>query len=135
MHLRFRPIVRYELKVALRYLRARRKQAFISIVSFISMLGVGVGVMAVIVALAMMTGLQLELQDRIIGSNPHIFVWDTDGIADYHAEIAKLTAERPVPEFAPGDTVRVFVKVVEGTRERSQLFEGVCTDLPPVKKK
>ena len=41
-------------------------------------------------------------------------------------QIAKLTAERPVPEFAPGDTVRVFVKVVEGTRERSQLFEGVC---------
>jgi len=41
-------------------------------------------------------------------------------------QIAKLTAERPVPEFVPGDTVRVFVKVVEGTRERSQLFEGVC---------
>jgi large subunit ribosomal protein L19 len=41
-------------------------------------------------------------------------------------QITKLTAERPVPEFGPGDTVRVFVKVVEGTRERSQLFEGVC---------
>jgi large subunit ribosomal protein L19 len=41
-------------------------------------------------------------------------------------QIAKLTADRPVPEFGPGDTVRVFVKVVEGTRERSQLFEGVC---------
>ena len=41
-------------------------------------------------------------------------------------QIAKLTAERPVPDFAPGDTLRVYVKVVEGTRERSQLFEGVC---------
>jgi large subunit ribosomal protein L19 len=41
-------------------------------------------------------------------------------------QIAKLTADRPVPNFGPGDTVRVFVKVVEGTRERSQLFEGVC---------
>lgn len=37
-----------------------------------------------------------------------------------------LTAERPIPEFAPGDTVRVNVKVKEGTRERVQAYEGVC---------
>jgi large subunit ribosomal protein L19 len=41
-------------------------------------------------------------------------------------QVAKLEAERPVPEFAPGDTVRVLVKVVEGSRERVQTFEGVC---------
>jgi large subunit ribosomal protein L19 len=41
-------------------------------------------------------------------------------------EIAKLTRERPVPEFAPGDTLRVNLKVVEGSRERIQAFEGVC---------
>jgi large subunit ribosomal protein L19 len=41
-------------------------------------------------------------------------------------QIDKLTAERPVPEFRSGDTVRVHVKVVEGTRERIQAFEGVC---------
>jgi len=41
-------------------------------------------------------------------------------------QIEKLTADRPVPEFRPGDTVRVNVKVVEGTRERIQAFEGVC---------
>ena len=41
-------------------------------------------------------------------------------------QIEKLTAERPVPEFQPGDTLRVNVKVVEGTRERVQAFEGVC---------
>jgi large subunit ribosomal protein L19 len=41
-------------------------------------------------------------------------------------QIAKLTAQRSVPEFAPGDTLRVSVKVVEGTRERVQAFEGVC---------
>ena len=41
-------------------------------------------------------------------------------------QIAKLSAGRSVPEFAPGDTVRVNVKVVEGTRERVQAFEGVC---------
>jgi len=41
-------------------------------------------------------------------------------------QIEKLTAERPVPDFQPGDTLRVKVKVVEGTRERIQAFEGVC---------
>jgi len=41
-------------------------------------------------------------------------------------QIAKLTAEKQIPEFSPGDTVRVNVKVIEGTRERVQAFEGVC---------
>ena len=41
-------------------------------------------------------------------------------------QIARLTAARPVPVFAPGDTVRVAVKVVEGDRSRTQAFEGVC---------
>jgi large subunit ribosomal protein L19 len=41
-------------------------------------------------------------------------------------QVEKLTAERGIPEFAPGDTLRVDVKVVEGTRERIQAFEGVC---------
>ena len=40
-------------------------------------------------------------------------------------QIARLTAERPIPAFAPGDTVRVHFKVVEGTRERVQVYEGV----------
>ena len=61
--------VPFELHIALRYLLAKRKQAFISLISFISMLGVGVGVMAVVIALAMMTGLQHELRKRILGSN------------------------------------------------------------------
>ena len=42
------------------------------------------------------------------------------------AEIDRLVAERPVPEFGAGDTVRVHFKVVEGTRERVQAYEGVC---------
>ena len=41
-------------------------------------------------------------------------------------EIAKLTAARTIPEFGPGDTLRVMLKVVEGTRERIQAYEGVC---------
>ncbi len=41
-------------------------------------------------------------------------------------QLEKLTTERPVPDFGPGDTLKVNVKVVEGTRERIQVFEGVC---------
>ena len=58
----------FELHIALRYLLARRKQAFISVISLISTLGVAVGVTALIIALALMTGLQGELRDRILGS-------------------------------------------------------------------
>ncbi|MBI07417.1 MAG: 50S ribosomal protein L19 [Rhodospirillaceae bacterium] len=43
-----------------------------------------------------------------------------------HENITKLTMENDLPDFAPGDTVRIHVKVVEGTRERIQMFEGVC---------
>src|SRR6266851_4162548 len=80
----------FELHVALRYLLAKRKQAFISVISFISTLGVTVGVMALVIALALMTGLQQELRDRIVGSNPHIYVWNTRGINDYETEANTL---------------------------------------------
>jgi lipoprotein-releasing system permease protein len=80
----------FELHVALRYLLAKRKQAFISVISFISTLGVTVGVMALVIALALMTGLQDELRDRIVGGNPHVYVWNAKGIVDYHAEVDKL---------------------------------------------
>jgi large subunit ribosomal protein L19 len=43
-----------------------------------------------------------------------------------HEQVERLAAERPVPSFDPGDTVRVSIKVVEGERERIQAFEGVC---------
>ena len=65
----------YELFVAVRYLLAKRKQAFISLISFISIIGVGVGVMAVLIAMALMTGLQKELRERIVGSSAHVYVF------------------------------------------------------------
>ena len=82
----------YELFIAIRYLLARRKQAFISLISLISTLGVGVGVMALLIALALMTGLQGELRDRIVGSTAHVYVHKPGGggITDYQAEVAKL---------------------------------------------
>ena len=82
----------FEFFIALRYLLARRKQAFISLISLISTIGVAVGVMALVIALALMTGLQGELRDRILGSTAHVYVWKTGGIVDYRAEVAKLRA-------------------------------------------
>jgi lipoprotein-releasing system permease protein len=91
----------FELQIALRYLLARRKQAFISVISLISTIGVAVGVMALVIALALMTGLQGELRDRILGSTAHIFVWNTKGINDYHAEVRKLEGVPHVTGAAP----------------------------------
>ena len=86
--------VPFELHIAFRYLVAKRKQAFISVISFISALGVTVGVMALVIALALMTGLMQEVRDRILASNPHIYVWKRGGISDYRAEADRL---RQVP--------------------------------------
>src|SRR3954451_24359403 len=96
------PALPFELHIATRYLLARRKQAFISVISLISTLGVTVGVMAVVIALAVMTGLQGELRDRILGSNAHIYVSKVvGGITDYHAEAAKLRSVPHITGAAP----------------------------------
>ena len=118
----------FELHIALRYLLAKRKQAFISVISFISTLGVTVGVMALVIALALMTGLQQELRDRIVGSNPHIYVWNTNGIDDYRAEADKLRTVPHVLGAAPaiqgqgllsaGDTQPVQIKGIDPVLEQ-----------------
>jgi lipoprotein-releasing system permease protein len=84
----------FELFVAVRYLLARRKQAFISLISLISGLGVAVGVMALLITLALMTGLQGELRDRIVGSAAHVYVFKTTGLVDAAAEVKRV---RQVP--------------------------------------
>ncbi|MDR1990341.1 MAG: lipoprotein-releasing ABC transporter permease subunit [Acidobacteriaceae bacterium] len=99
----------FELHIALRYLLAKRKQAFISVISFISILGVTVGVMALVIALALMTGLHGELQTRILGSNPHIFVWKRSGLTDYRAEAEKLRQLPHVIGAAPTILERALI--------------------------
>jgi lipoprotein-releasing system permease protein len=99
-----------ELFIALRYLLARRKQAFISLISLISTMGVAVGVMALIIALALMTGLQGELRDRILGSTAHIYVWRTGGITDYQADVAKLRAIEGVVGAGPAILGKALVQ-------------------------
>ena len=91
----------FELQIALRYLLAKRKQALISLISFISIIGVAVGVAAVIIALAVMTGLQLEVRDRILGATAHVYVLSSSGIDDYHAEAARLRKVPHVVGAAP----------------------------------
>ena len=91
----------FELHVAVRYLLAKRKQAFISVISLISIIGVAVGVGAVVIALAVMTGLQQELRDRILGSNPHVYVSRVGGLDDYRAEVARLRGMPGVVGAAP----------------------------------
>jgi lipoprotein-releasing system permease protein len=91
----------FELFVAVRYLLARRKQAFISLISLISVLGVMVGVMALLIALALMTGLQGELRDRIVGSAAHVYVMKVGGLTDPEAEVRKLLTVPRVLGAAP----------------------------------
>jgi lipoprotein-releasing system permease protein len=88
----------------MRYLLAKRRQAFISVISLISILGVLVGVMAVLIALALMTGLQAELRYRIAGSSAQVYVSKTaisEGIRDTRTEIAKLKSIPRVVGVAP----------------------------------
>src|SRR5438105_2438771 len=121
--------VPFELHIALRYLLAKRKQAFISVISLISTLGVTVGVMAVIIALAVMTGLQQELRDRILGSSPHIYVSKSGGIADYRTEAGRLRTVPHVIGVAPAILGKALV-----TASRHQEFitvKGIDPALEP----
>ena len=91
----------FELFVAVRYLLARRKQAFISLISLISALGVAVGVMALLIVLALMTGLQGELRDRIVGSAAHVYLFKAGGFGDAAEEVRKVRAVPRVVGAAP----------------------------------
>jgi lipoprotein-releasing system permease protein len=112
-----------ELYIALRYLLARRKQAFISLISLISTIGVAVGVMALIIELGLMTGLQGELRDRILGSTAHIYVWKTGGIADYPAEVTKLRGVPGVVGAGPAILGKALISA--GDTQAFISFKGV----------
>jgi len=89
----------FEWFIARRYLTARRRQAFISLISGVSIVGVGVGVMAVIIALALMTGVQGELRDRIVGSEAQVYVYKIGApFTDVEAELKRMM----VPGVAGG---------------------------------
>lgn len=92
----------FELKIALRYLKSRRKQKFISIITVISMAGVAVGVMALIVVIAVMTGFDENLRDKIIGAKSHIFIENPQGgIQNPDAIIEKITSSAHIQAASP----------------------------------
>ncbi len=85
----------FELSIALRYLLAQRRQVFISVISSISTLGVVVGVMILLIALAILTGFQGELRSRILGAASHLSIYRGGGVAfegyrDVLDELAKI---------------------------------------------
>jgi lipoprotein-releasing system permease protein len=123
----------FEFFVAMRYLLAKRKQAFISVISLISILGVLVGVMAVLIALALMTGLQGELRDRIVGSSAQIYVFKLpleEGIRDVPAEIAKLKTVPRVVGVAPSFLGK-GVLTAGGDRTAPVTIKGIDPALEP----
>ena len=121
----------YELFVAVRYLLAKRKQAFISLISFISIIGVGVGVMAVLIAMALMTGLQKELRERIVGSSAHVYVFKVGdgGIRDIPAEAAKLRQMPRVIGAAPATIGKGLLTT--GSLQSPVTIKGIDVGLEP----
>ncbi len=95
--------MKYELFIARRYLTARRKQAFISVITFISILGIVIGVMALVIALALITGFQGDVQDKILGSTSHIMVSDLsgEGLRDYPQLMAKIKDRKGIVSVSP----------------------------------
>src|SRR5215207_6493794 len=91
----------YELQIGWRYTRAGRagrRNAFISFISGVSMLGIALGVAALIIVLSVMNGFRQEVQDRMLAVIPHVEVLSADGnaLADWRATTAQI---RALPEF------------------------------------
>ena len=85
----------FELAIALRYLLAKRQQAFISVISLISVLGVGLGVASLIVVLGVMNGFSQDLRDKILGVNAHIIVGGVGGNLDEPVQAMERVAGLP----------------------------------------
>ena len=121
--------ISFEFYVARRYLMARRKQAFISLISLISTLGVALGVMALVVALALMTGMQQELRDRITGSEAHVYVWDIGGggFENYREEARRLAEFPRVLGAAPSILGKALATARNG--EAFISIKGIDPDL------
>ena len=124
----------YELFIALRYLTAKRKQTFVSVISLLSVLGVIVGVAALIIALALMTGFQQDIREKILGANAHLTVFgswagrpieDPDGVVRALLSVPGIVSAAPVvlekglivSDLNPGGT-GVVLKGVRLEQER-----------------
>jgi lipoprotein-releasing system permease protein len=111
--------------IAWRYLITKRKEKFISLISVISVLGVAIGVMALIVVIAVMSGFDNDLRDKIIGNYSHITVGKYDGMdsGEYAAAAAKIRVNPHVLAVSP--FIQGQVLVSEGSRFMALSFRGI----------
>src|ERR1700688_1756462 len=117
--------MRFELFVATRYLRAKRRQAFIGVITAISVLGVAAGVASLIVALAVNNGFRQDLQARLLGSTAHISLLrvQSDGIRDWRPLLDKLSKQPHVVAAAPAIYEQVLIS--RGPRARGAVLKGM----------
>jgi lipoprotein-releasing system permease protein len=122
----------FELFVARRYLTARRKQAFISVITMISVIGIAIGVAALVIAIALITGFQGDVQDKILGATSHVMVSDLggQGLADYERMAEKIRSIDGVESVTPvvystvlitgfGESSGALVKGIDFDREKT----------------
>jgi lipoprotein-releasing system permease protein len=115
----------FELFIATRYLRAKRRQAFIGIITGISILGVAAGVASLIVALAINNGFRQDLQERLIGSTSHVSLLRIadDGIKDWPPLLERLSKQPRVVAAAPAIFEQVLIS--RGPRARGAVLKGM----------
>jgi lipoprotein-releasing system permease protein len=102
--------MRYELFISLRYLRAKRREAFISLITLISILGVTISVMTLDIALSVTTGFESDLRTRILGFTPHVIVTSYSGPLTETAELERTIESTPgVVAAAPYVYVQAMV--------------------------
>ena len=120
--------MKFELFVALRYLRAKRKQAAISIITLISILGVTAGVTALIVALAISRGFRDDLQSKLLRGTSHINVLPVDvkeGIANYPALVSKIKTVKGIRSATPAIYSAVLISAA---RPDGIMLKGMAVD-------
>ncbi|MGA3345803.1 MAG: FtsX-like permease family protein [Terracidiphilus sp.] len=117
--------MRFELYVAARYLKAKRRQAVVGVVTAISVAGVAAGVAALIIALAITNGMRRDLQDRLLGASAHVDLMrvQADGIRDWQPLLERLRRVPHVTAAAPGIYGQVLVS--RGPRAGFALIKGI----------
>ncbi|MGD0547079.1 MAG: ABC transporter permease [Terracidiphilus sp.] len=117
--------MRFEFYIAARYLRAKRRQAVVGVVTAISIAGVAAGVAALVIALAITNGMRRDLQDRLLGASAHVDLMrvQSDGIRDWRPLVQKLRRVPHVTADAPGIYGQVLVS--RGPRAGFALIKGI----------
>jgi len=120
--------MRFELFVAARYLRAKRRQAVIGVITVISVIGVTAGVASLVIALSINAGFQKDLQDQLLGSQSHINLVrvQNDGIEDWRALMTRLAKEPHVTGVAPAMYGQVMAS--RAARASGALVKGVIPE-------